>query len=90
MAAKDSAGMWKGNKRPFESEDGKETADPEDAQEPKAKGRKTQPESDTEYHAVPKDVDYRKCADVGYQDAIMRANPTATVCACICRMKTGA
>ena len=26
MAAKDSAGMWKGNKRPFESIDGKETA----------------------------------------------------------------
>ena len=36
-------------------------------QEPKAKGRK-QPESNTEYHAVPKDVDYMKCADVGYQD----------------------
>ena len=66
MAAKDSAGMWKGNKRPFESEDGKETAD-QKTQEPKAKGRK-QPESDTEYHTVPKDVDYRKCADVGYQD----------------------
>ena len=39
MAAKDSAGMWKGNKRPFESVDGKETAD-QKTKEPKAKGRK--------------------------------------------------
>ena len=60
-AAKDPAGIWKGGKRSFESVSGKETADP------KARGR-TQPESDTEYHAVPRDVDYMKCTDVGYQD----------------------
>ena len=66
MAAKDSAGMWKGSKRPFESVGRKETVD-QKTQEPRAWER-TQPGSDTKYHAVPKDVDYMKCADVGYQD----------------------
>ena len=67
MAAKESPGTRKGSKRSFESVGGKETADPK-MHESKAR-EKTQPESDTEYHAVPKDVDFMKCADVGYQDA---------------------
>ena len=66
MAGRESAGIWKGSKRYLESESGVQTPD-QKVLHSGAEGRK-QPDSNTQYHAVPKDVNYLKCPDVGYHD----------------------
>ena len=69
MAAKESAGMWKGSKRSLESGSGIQTPE-QRVQEPMAAvGDRKQPESRTEYHGVPTDMDHQKCPDVGFQDS---------------------
>ena len=60
-----TAGKWKGSKRYLESGSAVQTTDRQ--HDSMAEGRK-QPDSSTEYHAVPKDVDFQKCPDVGYQN----------------------
>ncbi len=65
MAARQTGG-WKGNKRSVESL-GRVQMQEQNTQEPMAEERK-QPESSTEYHAVPTDVNFQQCSDVGYQD----------------------
>ena len=60
-----AAGKWKGSKRYLESGSAVQTTDQK--HDSMAEGRK-QPESSIEYHAVPKDVDFQKCPDVGFQN----------------------
>ena len=65
MAARQSSG-WKGSKRSTESL-GRVEMQKQKTQDPMADERK-QPESSTEYHAVPTNVDFQQRSDVGYQD----------------------
>jgi len=67
MAARQSSG-WKGSKRSIESL-GRVQMQEQRTQGPMADHEeRKQPEGNTEYHAMPTDVDFQHCSDVGYQD----------------------
>ena len=86
MAARGSIWMCKESKTYLEPGSGVQTLGQK--MQESIVANKKQPESSTDYHAVPKHVDYLKCPDVGYQ-ADDESKPYR-VCACICRVRAGA